>query len=407
MSNFERTTSWQQIQQGVKEAERLIVSRDYNLVMVKARQTLECMVRCLAEKACLVDGDLADTIDQLYEGHWIDKATKDDYHTIRILGNKAVHENDNTAYNANQAYQLLTKQVSAFSHDFQVAKTFTVPVTDTRPVRNARTGATTGSSGAGSASYGQTGGARPRTGTGAGQTAASRAQSSVRSQTSPRSQTSARTSNGTAKGPRSGAELQGLSSRSGANGSRRTAGSNSSTGSRNRNSKSTNRSYSGSSRSGRTRRRKHRPSPVAMVLKFLIPILVIVVLVVAIRTLVPGKKKADLPQPETMSTEMTSAETEAPTPEETQPPADVYVVTGNKVNVRTEPSTNGRILVQLEGGTEVAYVKRYNNDWTVINYDGQEAYVSSQYIAKQEAETTAETQAEAETAAEGETAANQ
>ena len=144
-----------------------------------------------------------------------------------------------------------------------------------------------------------------------------------------------------------------------------------------------------------------------MVLKFLIPILVIVVLVVAIRTLVPGKKKADLTQPETMSTEMTSAETEAPTPEETQPPADVYVVTGNKVNVRTEPSTNGRILVQLEGGTEVAYVKRYNNDWTVINYYGQEAYVSSQYIAKQEAETTAETQAEAETAAEGETAANQ
>ena len=122
MSNFERTTSWQQIQQGVKEAERLIVSKDYNLVMVKARQILECMVRCLAEKACLVDGDLADTIDQLYEGHWIDKTTKDDYHTIRILGNKAVHENDNTAYNANQAYQLLTKQVYAFSHDFQVSE---------------------------------------------------------------------------------------------------------------------------------------------------------------------------------------------------------------------------------------------------------------------------------------------
>ena len=41
-----------------------------------------------------------------------------------------------------------------------------------------------------------------------------------------------------------------------------------------------------------------------MVLKFLIPILVIVVLVVAIRTLVPGKKKADPTQPETMSTEI-------------------------------------------------------------------------------------------------------
>ena len=374
MSNFERTTSWQQIQQGVKEAERLIVSRDYKLVMVKARQILECMVRCLAEKACLVDGDLADTIDQLYEGHWIDKTTKDDYHTIRILGNKAVHENDNTAYNANQAYQLLTKQVYAFSHDFQVSKTFNVPVTETRPVRNTRTGAAAGSSGTGSTSYGRTDGTRLRTGTGAG------------------------------NGPRSGAELQGVSDRSRTGGSRNRAGSNTNTGSRRRNPQSTRRSYGGSSRSGRTRRRKHRPSPVEMVLKFLIPLLVVVILIVAIRTLMPGKKKADPTQPETVTTEQIQTEPEAPTPEETQPPADTYVVTGNKVNVRTEPSANGRILVQLEGGTEVVYVKRYNNDWTVINYDGQEAYISSQYIAKQEAETDAQPQEE--TAAESESVTN-
>lgn len=374
MSNFERTTSWQQIQQGVKEAERLIVSRDYNLVMVKARQILECMVRCLAEKACLVDGDLADTIDQLYEGHWIDKTTKDNYHTIRILGNKAVHENDNTAYNANQAYQLLTKQVYAFSHDFQVSKTFNVPVTETRPVRNTRTGAAAGSSGTGSASYGRTDGTRPRTVTGAG------------------------------NGPRSGAELQGVSDRSRTGGSRNRAGSNTNTGSRRRNPQSTRCSYGGSSRSGRTRRRKHRPSPVEMVLKFLIPLLVVVILIVAIRTLMPGKKKADPTQPETVTTEQIQTEPEAPTPEETQPPADTYVVTGNKVNVRTEPSANGRILVQLEGGTEVVYVKRYNNDWTVINYDGQEAYISSQYIAKQESETDAQPQEEA--AAESESVTN-
>ena len=374
MSNFERTTSWQQIQQGVKEAERLIVSKDYNLVMVKARQILECMVRCLAEKACLVDGDLADTIDQLYEGHWIDKTTKDDYHTIRILGNKAVHENDNTAYNANQAYQLLTKQVYAFSHDFQVSKTFNVPVTETRPVRNTRTGAAAGSSGTGSTSYGRTDGTRPRTGTGAG------------------------------NGPRSGAELQGVSDRSRTGGSRNRAGSNTNTGSRRRNPQSTRHSYGGSSRSGRTRRRKYRPLPVEMVLKFLIPLLVVVILIVAIRTLMPGKKKADPTQPETVTTEQIQTEPEAPTPEETQPSADTYVVTGNKVNVRTEPSANGRILVQLEGGTEVVYVKRYNNDWTVINYDGQEAYISSQYIAKQEAETDAQPQEEA--AAESESVTN-
>ena len=68
MSNVERTTSWQQIQQGVKEAERLIARKEYNLVMVRARQVLEYMVRCMAERACVVEGDLSDTIDQLYEG---------------------------------------------------------------------------------------------------------------------------------------------------------------------------------------------------------------------------------------------------------------------------------------------------------------------------------------------------
>ena len=66
MSNMERTTSWQQIQLGVKEAERLIVRKEYNLVMVKARQVLEYMVRCMAERACVVEGDLSDTIDQIF-----------------------------------------------------------------------------------------------------------------------------------------------------------------------------------------------------------------------------------------------------------------------------------------------------------------------------------------------------
>ena len=82
-------------------------------------------------------------------------------------------------------------------------------------------------------------------------------------------------------------------------------------------------------------------------------------------------------------------ETEAPTEEpetepETEPPAETYRIKGNSVNVRSEPSTSGRILVQLSNGTEVVYVKRYDNDWAVINYDGQEAYVSSKFIEKVE-----------------------
>ena len=54
------------------------------------------------------------------------------------------------------------------------------------------------------------------------------------------------------------------------------------------------------------------------------------------------------------------------------------------MNVRKEPSTDSRILVQLTNGYEVDYVKRYSNDWDVINYEGQEAYVSSRFLEKVE-----------------------
>ena len=97
------------------------------------------------------------------------------------------------------------------------AVSYTHLVTETRPVRNTRTGAAAGSSGTGSTSYGRTDGTRPRTGTGAG------------------------------NGPRSGAELQGVSDRSRTGGSRNRAGSNTNTGSRRRNPQSTRRSYGGSS----------------------------------------------------------------------------------------------------------------------------------------------------------------
>jgi len=151
---MERTTSWQQIQLGVKEAERLIVRKEYNLVMVKARQVLEYMVRCMAERACVVEGDLSDTIDQLYEGQWINKATKDNYHTIRILGNKAVHEGDDAAYDANQAYQLLTQEVYVFANEFAGGRS-SRPSQASRggasrqPARTAGSGGPTGAGGRG------------------------------------------------------------------------------------------------------------------------------------------------------------------------------------------------------------------------------------------------------------------
>ena len=329
MSNVERTTSWQRIQQGLREAEQLISRKEYNLVMVKARQTLEIMVRCQAEKACLVEGDLSDTIDQLYEGRWIDRATKDNYHTIRILGNKAVHEGDDTAYDANQAYQLLNQEVFAFANE----------------------------------SAGSRAGAASRT--------VPRASSRLPAD---RQAPSGRQTSSAGRGSRS--------ARSGRS------------------------AYGAASRSGTARRRKkRRTSPMFYVWRLLIPVLIVILLIVIIRMLLPGGGETDVTTSAPIVTEAstppptqpTIAETEPET--ETEPAVETWVVNGNSVNVRSEPSTDSRILVQLSDGTVVDYVKRYSNDWSVINYDGQEAYISSQYLERVE-ETAQDAGSEGEAAPE-------
>lgn len=285
MANMENTTGWKQIQQGLRDTERLIDRKEYNMAMIKARQTLEFMVRCMAERACVVEGDLSDTIDQLYEGRWISRSTKDHYHNIRILGNKAVHEGDDTAYDANQAYQLLAQEVVAFAEEYR----------------------------------------------------------------------------GGAKGPQP----------------RNTSG---------------RRVAAGQRHPGTGKKKKKRRSlpPAYYILRLLVPVLAVVLLILVIRTMMPGGEGQD--KAETTAAQTTEQASQAPADTEpaeteTEPQKEEsgsYVVTGSGVNVREEPSTSGRVLVQLSQGDTVEYVKRYNNDWTVINYEGQEAYISSQYISRQD-----------------------
>ena len=116
-------SSWDKIQQGVKDTERLIVQREYNASMIKARQTLEFMVKNLADQAGIMDeSDLKGMIDMLYENRWISKATCEHYHKIRMIGNKAAHEGDTNAYSANQAYHMLSQEVYTFADDYRNVK---------------------------------------------------------------------------------------------------------------------------------------------------------------------------------------------------------------------------------------------------------------------------------------------
>ncbi|MDD3253577.1 MAG: DUF4145 domain-containing protein [Lachnospiraceae bacterium] len=109
-------SSWEKIQQGVSDVERLICQKEYNASMIKARQTLEFMVNLLAERAGFTEtADLKTQIDTLYQNRLISKNTCERYHKIRIIGNKAAHEGDANAYNANQAYHTLSQEVYAFA----------------------------------------------------------------------------------------------------------------------------------------------------------------------------------------------------------------------------------------------------------------------------------------------------
>ena len=120
MNNTDSTniSSWERIQNGVRETERLIGQKKYNLAMVKARQTLEFMVKSLCEKSGITEGGLLDMIDALYAEGEISKITCEHDHKIRTIGNKAIHEEDNSAYNANQAHHLLSQEVYTFANDY-------------------------------------------------------------------------------------------------------------------------------------------------------------------------------------------------------------------------------------------------------------------------------------------------
>lgn len=117
MARIDNPSIWEKIQKNVQETERLIGQKKYNQAMVKARQTLEYMVKLHCDKAGIVEGSMDSMIRELYEGKWISKSTAEHYMQLLSIGNKAVRENDNNAYNANQAHHILSQEIYSFAND--------------------------------------------------------------------------------------------------------------------------------------------------------------------------------------------------------------------------------------------------------------------------------------------------
>lgn len=298
--------TWTRVQQSVREAERLIGQKQYNLAMIKSRQALEFMVNCLGEKALIVDGDLADSIDQLFEGHWISQATKDHYHRIRVLGNKAVHDGNDSPYDANEAFQLLSQEATAFANIYSGRRRSNTP---TRPQQ------------------------RPASRT---------AQPAQRS-----------------TGQRSPAPQRSGQRPSTVNRSRR-----------------------------RSKKKGFDPYDLLRPAVIFLIILVVVLAVMGLFKLFGGKggdKETTAPStsPE-VTTEATAAPEPVTEPEPSTEAPKIYKTTV-RLNVRTEPSQTSALLGTLAVGTAVDYVDTYNSEWTIIMFDGHKAYVSSQFLAVDEA----------------------
>lgn len=287
--------SWEMIQQGVKDTERLIGQRDYNASMIKARQTLEFMVTLLTERAGIADtSDLKDMIDTLYQHRWINKTTCEHYHKIRIIGNKAVHEGDANAYNANQAYHMLSQEVYTFANDYRNAQR------GTRPAQSSR----------------------------ATQSGARQAQGSRQPQNARRQ------------------------------------------------------APSSSTRSRRRQPQKRAGFTVYDLLKLLVPVLCIILLFCVVKLVKPSKDPKETTAP-TTTEEVTTAE--VPTTPETEAPTQAPVVykTTSVLNVRPQPNTEDARIGQLEAGATVEFVRTHDDKWAVIMYNGQEAYVASEYLTTQ------------------------
>ena len=361
-------TSWERIQQGVSDTERLIGQKEYNASMVKARQTLEFMVKLLSERAGLDEGcDLKTQIDLLYQNRWISKSACEHYHKIRIIGNAAVHDGDSNAYNANQAYHMLSQEVYAFTDSKNAGRTTGRSFQSSRAVQDSGR-CTSDSSRNGSA---------PRYGSAASQNSSGARYASGSSQNGPANRYNPSASRGGAQILSGASSTQAGRSPS----SRKPQTNRSSQTARSSRPSQNNRRSSSSSR--RRAPQKRQPFTLYDLLKFLVPVLCIILLFFVIRLFKPGEDTKDTTAattpPVEYMTESTSADA-VPDTTAADNAAPVYKTT-DTLNVRSQPNTDGERIGQLAAGTTVEYIRAHDAEWAVILYNGQEAYVASQYLS--------------------------
>lgn len=418
MAERHTMSSWDRIRQGVADVENLMDQKQYNLSMVRGRQTLEHMINYLAQSVGLQSPDLSTAVDELYNLKVISAESRENYHSIRALGNRAAHEGNNSAADAAASYQMLSREVYAFADSYaktarQVGQMIrNGAAAPTRGASGAYAGQrNAGAQGAGGAYTGANGaytgaraaGMQGNTGTvripGASQQTGTRAGYTINTQPEiglPRSagRTSGYGASSGAAGTagRAGGATQRFSAsevrrQSGASGTRTGASSGSG--------RSTSGRTSSGRRSGRSSATIAGVSP-ELILKIMIPV-IIVILLIAVIKFATSKASGSSAQTSAVETTESVAQTmqvvtAAAVPVETtqaqtEPTTEAAVykyTTTDALKVRTAPGTDAGVIAVLEKGTEVVFIEQADDKWAKISYNGTEAYVSMDYLKKEQ-----------------------
>ena len=116
MARNDIPNGWDKIRQNVQETERLMGQKQYNQSMIKAKQTVEYMVKLQCEQAGIMEGSMDSMIHELYNNGWNLKIHRRALLTdLTNIGTKAAKNGDNGAYNANQAYHVLSQEIYSFA----------------------------------------------------------------------------------------------------------------------------------------------------------------------------------------------------------------------------------------------------------------------------------------------------
>ncbi len=421
---------WGKIRTDLNEAQQNILNGRYAEAMVLDREILKRIVRMQVDKAVLVSNNLESDIEQLFENRLISKETRDQYHAIRLYAEQTENGVQATAQAANDSFSLLKDALEHYvdanaqrssgnsyeTRSFQGSSRFSSGYSG--PVAAERSFAASGTD-----SYASTDAADSVSSTSEADDSGDA--DTVRRYAATENEGEYDTTTGSedfaagAAAPRSSFDASGVdlplrnaprrsgsnvrhrssrntnqrptrplrdSERVSRNGNRRPAAA----GTAKRASASAGRRNGSRPRGGQKGRQQELD--LYGILKYVIPILCLILAVILIRVLMGGSGSSTIETTPAATVAVTESvmETEPIVPETTaapEPTTAIYMTTTG-VKVRTEPNTDCRVLAVLDAGTQVTY-KGEADGWVNIDYNGEDAYIKSDFVQPVAAETPA------------------